>query len=70
YRMDYNLEQPIHHNAKKNKSSTQSLEEENHLLLKELASAKKDREILKRQLHTSRKKLYKVRLDKRANYTI
>ena len=48
YRMDHNLEQPIHHNAKKNRSSTQSLEEENRLLRKELASVKKDREILKK----------------------
>lgn len=38
----------MHHNARKNKSSTHSLEEENRLLHKELASVKKDREILKK----------------------
>lgn len=48
YRINHNLEQPIHHNTKKNRSSTHSLEEENRLLRKELASVKKDREILKK----------------------
>jgi transposase len=78
YRINHNLEQPIHYNANKNKSSTHSLEEENRLLRRELASVKKDREILKKAAapqkyflatltaRTSQKKLYKVRLDQRA----
>jgi len=44
YRQEHNLEQPI----AKPKLSTESLEEENRRLRKELASVKKDREILKK----------------------
>jgi transposase len=45
YRQEHNLEQPT---AKQSKSSTESLEEENRRLRKELASVKKDKEILKK----------------------
>jgi transposase len=45
YRQEHNLEQPI---AKLSKSSTESLEEENRRLRKELASVRKDKEILKK----------------------
>jgi transposase len=48
YRMNHNLEKPMNHNTKKNKTSAYSLEEENRLLRKELTSVKKDREILKK----------------------
>lgn len=46
YRQEHNLEQPIA--TKLSKSSTESLEEENRRLRKELASVKKDKEILKK----------------------
>ena len=45
YKRDNNLEMP---NYTKSKSSTESLEEENRRLRKELADVKKDREILKK----------------------
>jgi transposase len=45
YRQEHNLEQPT---VKLSKSSTESLEEENRRLAKELASVKKDKEILKK----------------------
>lgn len=45
YRQEHNLEQPI---VKQSKSSTESLEEENRRLRKELTSVKKDKEILKK----------------------
>ena len=45
YRQDHNLEQPT---VKQSRSSTESLEEENRRLRKELASVKKDKEILKK----------------------
>lgn len=45
YRQEHNLEQPT---VRPSKSSTESLEEENRRLRKELASVKKDKEILKK----------------------
>ena len=60
YRKKHNL--PYNTNTTKKPSTTESLEEKNRHLRKELTTLKKERGILKRQQRTSRRKFDEVRL--------